>query len=120
MSALYCYELSPIDWWAGSLPFEMYLMTLHDPDEVQAAYALLNEAKRLATLKGWEGDMREGPYVFALPPSDGYCNFDVGIAFKQDNNGQTYVTSPRPLPWLGVDGSLTGMHRLTAVAQRDF
>ena len=54
-------------------------------------------AKRLAVDKGWEGDFREDPRVFWVP-SEG-C-FDYGFAFKQDNNGTTYVISPIALPHL--------------------
>lgn len=97
---LHCYEIPPIDWWAGTLPFEMYLMTLHGPDETRAAYALLDQAKELALRQGWEGDMREGPFIFATPPDDGCSCFDIGVAWKQDNNGTTYVVTPRAMPWL--------------------
>jgi hypothetical protein len=47
--------------------------------------------------RGWEGDFRDGPKVFFLPND---TDFVWGFVWKQDNNGETFVVSPRPLPWL--------------------
>jgi hypothetical protein len=57
-------------------------------------------AARHAKETGWEGDYRTGhePRVFWLPV-DG--DFKYGFAWKQDNNGSTFVVSPWPLKWLG-------------------
>ena len=53
-------------------------------------------AKNLADGEGWEGDFRQGPVVFWVPHEDG---FKYGFAFKQDNNGSTFVVSPVRMPW---------------------
>lgn len=54
-------------------------------------------AQESAKAVGWEGDFRLSPVVFWLPGDGG---FDYGFAFKQDNNGDTFVVSPVPMPWL--------------------
>jgi hypothetical protein len=49
---------------------------------------------------GWEGDVREGPFIAGLmPPEDGK-EFTFAVAIKQDNNGWIYVWSPYELGWL--------------------
>lgn len=54
-------------------------------------------AKDLAHSENWEGDFSQGPVVFWVPV-DG--TFQYGFAFKQPNNGSTFVISPVPMPWL--------------------
>lgn len=54
-------------------------------------------AQDAARAEGWEGDFRHKPVVFWLPAGDG---FSYGFAFKQDNNGETFVVSPVELPHL--------------------
>lgn len=54
-------------------------------------------AKEAAAEVGWEGDFRGHPCVFWLP-SEYDCEF--GFVFKQDNNGTSFVISPKPLPHL--------------------
>ena len=57
------------------------------------------EAKELAKKAGWEGDYRSGnePRIFWLPEEN---SFEYAFVWKHDNNGDTFVISPRPLPWL--------------------
>ncbi len=47
----------------------------------------------------WEGDFRNSPKVFMLPCFN-RDSFLCGFAFKQDNNGTTFICSPMPLPHL--------------------
>ncbi|WP_312435441.1 hypothetical protein [Janthinobacterium sp.] len=54
-------------------------------------------AKKMAKQVGWEGDFRHSPGVFWVPTPDG---FKHGFAFKQDNNGSTFVISPVKMSWL--------------------
>jgi hypothetical protein len=108
MSPIYLYELDPIDWWMGWLTEEQYQEQF---DEAASQYgggwypnpypALRERALELARKIGWEGDFREGPFVASLPVDDGSCACPVMMAWKQDNNGQTFIASPFPLPWLG-------------------
>jgi len=57
------------------------------------------QAQLLAQKKGWEGAYQEGsePRVFWLPDED---SFSYAFVWKQRNNGDTFVISPRPLGWL--------------------
>lgn len=54
-------------------------------------------AREAAHSEGWEGDFRQGPVVFWIPDD---TNFRYGFAFKQDNNGTTFIISPVRMPWL--------------------
>ena len=54
-------------------------------------------ARNLAATKGWEGDIRQGPVVFWIPDETG---FRYAFAFKQDNNGTTFIVTPVKMPWL--------------------
>jgi hypothetical protein len=57
------------------------------------------------TRVGWEGDVRggmhsaSGPFWVPIPTGDS-CKTEFLIAWKQDNNGTTFVISPFALPWL--------------------
>lgn len=68
-----------------------------DSSEVVDFTKAWEDAKQLASGAGWEGDFREEPKVFWLPWDVG---FKYGFVFKQDNNGTTYVVSPKELPYL--------------------
>lgn len=99
------YRLSPIDFWDGWLTEEGYLRQLMD-DACCATANLASyvrqrcRAETMARSCGWGGDMREGPYISALPSDCEGGSCEVMIAWKQDNNGETFVYSPYPLPWL--------------------
>lgn len=104
------YDLIPIDFgWQHSKTVREALAEIAESQEefdhpdglnTKGAKAFLEaweSAKAAATVKGWEGDFRQDPIVFWLPSGHG---FDYGFAFKQDNNGTTFVVSPHALPWL--------------------
>jgi hypothetical protein len=102
---LYC--IAPIDWWDGWIPEFNYLRGLftdeyadNNRDRVAAYVSLRAKAERMALEAEWEGDMSFGVFVSALPPDDCGGECPVLIAWKQSNNGTTFVYSPRPLPWL--------------------
>jgi len=63
---------------------------------------LWEKAQELARRVGWEGDIRDGPYRTVLPDEKGGLP-PVIIAWKQDNNGITFVASPYRLPWLDAE-----------------
>ena len=67
--------------------------------EVDNFLADFNRARQLAKAAGWEGDYRAGstPRVFWLPDEG---SFQYAFVWKHDNNGDTFVVSPRPLAWL--------------------
>jgi hypothetical protein len=58
-----------------------------------------NGAYALARLVHWEGDIREGPFVSMLPFPGNNWSAPI-IAWKQDNNGTTFIASPVSLPWV--------------------
>lgn len=100
---IYVYSLGPIDFWAGMLSEAEYREKMHaeDVDHIDEVYIpFFDQAKELARSIGWEGDIRQGPFISALPTEDNYHPFTV-IAWKQDNNGATFVASQYELPWLG-------------------
>ncbi|QHJ84321.1 MAG: hypothetical protein [Bacteriophage sp.] len=55
------------------------------------------EAKARASKEHWEGDFRQPPRVFWIPAEQ---EFLYAFAWKQDNNGTTFIVSPYPLPHL--------------------
>jgi hypothetical protein len=102
---MYVYECGPIDFWNGFMSeaeFRQHVSKTwwqpgFDDVYVQEFWAaLLSGARKL----GWEGDMREGPYYAPLPPHEMGAGPGLIIAFKQDNNGQTFVGSSYRLPYL--------------------
>jgi len=106
---IYVYALvTPIDFWIG----------WHKPEDIVSwsegeawssgkiarwdYFPMLLMAQRIALEHlGWEGDIRkgEGPFISLIPSKDS-CTGEIIIAWKQDNNGQTFVASPYALPWL--------------------
>jgi hypothetical protein len=99
----------PIDWnWQHLTPLETFVQKVRDAgqdpklqeDEAFSVDEILADwehAKALAHDKGWEGDFRVGPYIFWLPTETG---FTYAFAFKQDNNGTTFIVSPVQLQWV--------------------
>jgi hypothetical protein len=110
---IYVYYCPPIDWWVGWMTETEFLnhrMTndywdphIHRTNPVVTDYVTFTtSAYQLAKEVMWEGDMRDGPYVAGLPDPDagGWC---FVVAWKQDNNGTTFVASHRELEWLKKD-----------------
>lgn len=103
---LYCYHIPPIDYWFGALTGKQLFDSAWDVcgEDWGSIAAVCEQA---ADLKGqaeaafkridWEGDVREGPYYFALP---GDTEMSIGYIVKQENNGNCFVASPKPLPFL--------------------
>ena len=104
---LYCYYIPPIDFWAGAFNAKDLLVSTWDDEGGESADDVLAIAKELAKLEsaaqrgfraiGWEGDIVDGPFFFALPDEG---SFSIGYVLKQGNNGATFVASPHPMPWL--------------------
>jgi hypothetical protein len=104
---MFAYAIAPIYWWPGWLSegdFKKQLTAVFTTRD--AACALFQYEERLKVAHdlgqkvGWKGDMREGPYIAGLPPSDSGGGGDYMIAWKQDNNGDTFIVSPYRIPWL--------------------
>ena len=116
---VYVYETNPIDFWAGwQLVHEICKIPphisdllnpdanldddcgFHSPDYISAidVAAFFTAAKWTARKIGWEGDISWGPYISMLPQNESDCLFM--LAWKQANNGTTFIASPFELPWL--------------------
>jgi len=101
--AIFVYTQPPIDWWIGWMTedeFKVQLRNHEDGDrEIRDYEAFRSKGYSLARAIDWDGDMREGPFVAGLPTGE---NGDeaVMVAWKQDNNGTTFVVSPIRLPWM--------------------
>jgi len=105
------YSASPIDWeWELSHTVDQIkaILKQREKDDPMYQYGglkvdqlddMLETAKEQARGVGWEGDMVLGPVVFTLPDPDSN-NFAIGFAWKQSNNGTTFILSPHELPWL--------------------
>lgn len=87
----YVYQCAPLDY-----GWDLMQVACDEDDALQA---ILEAAERSA---GWEGDFAQVPRVFAVPnPESNEVSF--GYAWKQDNNGTTFVAAPFAMPHLGTD-----------------
>lgn len=107
----FCYVISPMDigWDSLERLADVYVKNTkqrlvasidHGFGGLEPTDALLEDfcgARRLATECGWDGDFSVGPFVFYLPS---LCQVKYGFAWKQDNNGETFVVSPVELSYL--------------------
>ncbi len=74
---------------------------MDDTEGVGSPYEKMKQhALQIARKVGWEGDIREGPFIAGLPTDKGGEDGKVMIAWKQDNNGDTFIVSPIRLKWL--------------------
>jgi hypothetical protein len=100
--------MSPVDFGMENLTLLTAFLSLPDPNgtEDEKIYwdtrSPLKDFANVCRLAGkkshWEGDFKEGPYLWWLP--DGDNEFVYAFAWKQHNNGTTYVASPVKLSWL--------------------
>lgn len=110
---VYVYQFATGAQWAAGDSVESYLRRLLDVDFTQslradrlaAVTAFLDEAFQLAHTLGWAGTAREMPQMFSLPgmPADEAVHM---IAWEQDD-GESYIASPYPLPWLDAKATRT-------------
>lgn len=108
---LYFYEIAPMDFGWDKFPITTeYIKSLVDEfAELDFANGLSNtiasfqnfteRALAIGRRNGWEGDFRSGttPHVVILPNEDAP---KIGLVWKQDNNGTTFVVSQVEMPWL--------------------
>jgi hypothetical protein len=96
---MYVYQLAPINLWGGwSKPENVISDDPHDADRIHRAEfeTFFERAKVVAQRIGWEGDMRQGPYVSGLAdPTAAQHLFMIG--WKQGSSGTTFIASPVPL-----------------------
>jgi hypothetical protein len=106
------YRLDPIDWWNGWHRVEDLFEKQDDPEEGSATklrtkelWPFLAEAFHAAReWLGWEGDVSDGDlWATVLPPTEGFGwgpDMPFVLAWKQKNNGTTFIASPYRLPWV--------------------
>ena len=112
---MYVYRTGYIDFWDGwQRPADVFKVSNHYHYKYHVDDSYLTpklwettweRAQVGARSLGWEGDVREGPYVSMCPIPDYeeevYDNDGTFfIAWKQDNNGITFIASPVPLNYL--------------------
>lgn len=102
------YHVSPIDFWDGwQTPDQVFLQEQLDDEELvniggisrNEWEPLWRKAQQLAKKVQFEGDVSFGPYLSVLPDPDSNGSALL-IAWKQSNNGSTFIASPYPLTWL--------------------
>jgi hypothetical protein len=62
--------------------------------------AFRDKAMELARGLGWRGDIRDGPFIAGMPTFEIRHTSLFLVAWKQDDDGLTFIASPVPLPWL--------------------
>lgn len=104
--ATYQYMIPPIDGFIGVIQLDEFKKSLEKSDYREeskyfsegAGRILAELEKEMKTLKEWEGDIRNKEiYVFAVPDE---METSIGLVWKQDNNGTTFIISPVELPHL--------------------
>ena len=106
--SLFVYKVAPIDDWTGWRKLTEAASETHSGGppcgpSFRTLLARLLDACEIARREhNWEGDISimGGPYWIPLPPGrdDKFL-----IAWKQSNDGTSFVASPFALPWLGTD-----------------
>jgi hypothetical protein len=109
---LFAYAISPMDFGWNLLPtisehinsmlsttFSELENDLEIINDVEKLIQFIKKAFILAQKLNWEGDFQDskGPRIITLPDELSPC---FAIAWKQHNNGETFVVSQRSLPWL--------------------
>ena len=109
---MFIYQTAPVDFFAGMLPIAYAAEKMREElgnEEVFKLIRLAMDCSRAVSLaKGsyWEGDIRGFDlFVFALPDPDATPPH-IGLTWKQENNGTTYICSPVALPWISDDDLL--------------
>lgn len=103
MANLFFYETPPLDVFDGLVRLDKAMELFTDCGSV--IKELTTIAMRAAVTSevvssSWEGDIRGGEmYFFALPDPENNCT-RIGVVWKQDNNGTTFIHIPVELPWL--------------------
>ena len=105
---MYVYCLNPIDFWNGwhlasdVVCVDMTFDYANETVQINAEdfFPKFTLAKFGARKLGWEEDISWGPFISALPVDDAGGPCPIIIAWKQSNNGTTFVASPFELPWL--------------------
>ena len=107
---MFIYETDPLDYFDGMVPLDEAIQKRANDDTTPPGWGIgINEiihfimfcAYKVAKKKTfWEGDIRgNNIYLFSLPDPDSVSS-RLGLIWKQDNNGTTFICSPVEIPWL--------------------
>lgn len=94
----YVYALPPIDCWD-------IWNTLADAAREDREFRrntiewFFCEARQIAPHLGWEGDVSQGPFWINLPVDEWNDQWLFAVAWKQSDNGLTFIASPVKMPW---------------------
>ena len=114
---MFFYQTAPVDFFSGMVRAEDYIKHLQmehsgsDADKQVSDFIkhvmYCTRAVSLALNSYWEGDVRGNDlYVFQIPyPSCGN-EIPLGVMWKQDNNGDSYICSPVKLDWIDSEDML--------------
>lgn len=104
------YAVGPIDHWQGWIDLRKFNAAdfageYGDPARfAKQVEDFIKAAKAVAYNVGWEGDIRQGPFLSALP-IEGGSDSGMMVGWKQDNNGTTFIASSIPLEYMSADGA---------------
>ena len=100
---MFVYKIPPIDYWDGWLSEDEYLARakahknqLKDDIRKSKQESLIKAIQELEC----KGGAYEGYFLSAIPRGDGTNGHGFLLAWKQLENGSTFVASPYELPWL--------------------
>jgi hypothetical protein len=109
-STMFIYQTGPIDFFAPMMRIDEAAKAMRDEegvDDGRSTFNLFRFAMDCAAMvyhadgSYWERDVRgDNLYVFAIPCEG---SPQLGLVWKQDNNGTTFICSPVVLPWLHGD-----------------
>jgi len=113
---MYVYDMGIIDYFQGMTRLKDYInLCPDDGEEYEREFYIPKNKLKLFLMKcfmhvksrkmGWEGDIRNDDCIAigALPDSEYYKTHKF-IAFKQNNNGSSFVVSECQLPLRSHDG----------------
>jgi len=111
---MYIYDMGIIDYFYGMTRLKDYIKLCHDSDSIENFYPTKKEIKLFlmkcfmhakAKKIGWAGDIRDDDCIaISSIPDTGYYVTHKFIAFKQDNDGQSFIISECELDLNGQDG----------------
>lgn len=122
---MFIYETSPQDYFDGMVPL---CDAIYNSGENEGSndtawriiHFVISCVYKVARAKSfWEGDIRGNDiYLFSLPDPDN-AMVRMGLVWKQDNNGSTYICSPVEIPWLKEYRDITTGKRYKFKKTRD-
>ncbi len=115
---IFVYGVEPIDAWLGWSDEAQFRASVDKwcyPERRDAIWALYeafrDRAQIIARDLGWQGDIREGPFIAGVPTFEIRNTSLFMVAWKQDDDGLTFIASPVQLPWLVFNKAVGTLER---------